>query len=51
MNIALESCKAFNLKTPGLELAKNLYEQLAGKGGAELGTQALFKLFDPDEQF
>ncbi|MGE5581055.1 MAG: NAD(P)-dependent oxidoreductase [Bacillota bacterium] len=45
MTIALESAKEMGLLTPGLELAKNLYEQLAKTGESESGTQALIKLF------
>jgi 3-hydroxyisobutyrate dehydrogenase len=45
MNIALSSAKNMGLLTPGLELVKNLYEQLAKDGEADSGTQALFKLF------
>lgn len=46
MTIALESAQEMHLETPGLALAKSLYESLAGKGSADEGTQALFKLFD-----
>ena len=45
MNIALEAAKDMGLMTPGLELAKGLYEQLAEGGEEESGTQALYKLF------
>jgi 3-hydroxyisobutyrate dehydrogenase len=45
MNIALSSAKNMGLRTPGLELVKNLYEQLAQDSEADNGTQALFKLF------
>jgi 3-hydroxyisobutyrate dehydrogenase len=43
MNIALEEAKAMGLETPGLELAKSLYESVAGQGEENSGTQALFK--------
>ncbi|MDI3533645.1 MAG: 3-hydroxyisobutyrate dehydrogenase [Thermosediminibacterales bacterium] len=46
MTIALEAAKEMGLMTPGLELAKSLYEKLAAKGEENSGTQALFKLFD-----
>lgn len=46
MRIALESAKEMGLMTPGLELAKSLYDQLAEEGEENSGTQALYKLFD-----
>ncbi|AEE90774.1 putative beta-hydroxyacid dehydrogenase [Tepidanaerobacter acetatoxydans Re1] len=45
MRIALESAKEMGLKTPGLELALSLYEELAQKGEENSGTQALFKYY------
>lgn len=45
MGIALEESNAMELYTPGLELAYKLYEQLAGAGYEEKGTQALVKLW------
>lgn len=45
MNIALEAAKEMGLSTPGLELAKSLYEELAKQGEAESGTQALYKWY------
>ncbi len=45
LSIALESAEALGLETPGLALAKRMYEQLAEQGGEDLGTQALFKLY------
>ncbi|HHY28147.1 MAG TPA: NAD(P)-dependent oxidoreductase [Desulfitobacterium dehalogenans] len=45
MNIALESAKEMGLMTPGLELAKSLYEQLADDGEENSGTHALYKLY------
>ena len=45
MRIALESARDMNLELPGLELAKELYDRLAAAGGADDGTQALFKLY------
>jgi 3-hydroxyisobutyrate dehydrogenase len=46
MSIALETAKDMGLLTPGLELAKSLYDELASKGEENSGTQALIKLFD-----
>jgi len=46
MTIAVESANSLGLDTPGLDLAKKLYEKLAGQGGTNDGTQALYKLFD-----
>ncbi|MDQ8181798.1 NAD(P)-dependent oxidoreductase [Pelagicoccus sp. SDUM812005] len=45
MKIALESAREMELELPGLELAKNLFEQLVAAGGEDEGTQALFRLF------
>jgi 3-hydroxyisobutyrate dehydrogenase len=45
MRIALESAQAMGLDTPGLQLAKKLYEKLADEGEADSGTQALFKRY------
>lgn len=45
MNIALESAKEMGLMTPGLELSKSLYEQLASEGEENSGTQVLYKLY------
>lgn len=45
MRIALESAKEMGLKTPGLELALSIYEELAEKGEENSGTQALFKYY------
>lgn len=44
MRIALESAEEMGLSTPGLALAKSLYEQLAERGEENSGTQALYKL-------
>ncbi len=46
MRIALASAEKLGLQLPGVVLAKRLYDQLANEGGAENGTQALFRLFD-----
>ncbi len=45
MNIALESAQEMGLQTPGLELAKSLYDKLAQMGEENSGTQALYKLY------
>ena len=45
MAIASETAKTLNLDTPGLDLAKSLYEKLAEQGGGDDGTQALFKIY------
>lgn len=44
MQIALNSAEEMNLKLPGLQLARSLYEQLAQMGEENSGTQALFKV-------
>lgn len=41
MGIALEEARRMELKLPGLELAEQLYQQLAEQGHAQCGTQAL----------
>lgn len=45
MTIAIESAEAMDLDLPGLALARQLYEKLAGQGGGDDGTQGLFKLY------
>ena len=45
MGIALEEAEAMGMDTPGLQLAKSLYDQLAEKGEENSGTQALYKLY------
>jgi 3-hydroxyisobutyrate dehydrogenase len=45
MQIAIESAEKMDLKLPGLELAKSLYEKLAQQGYENEGTQALFRLY------
>ncbi len=45
LSIALESAQVMGLRTPGLALAKQLYEELAAAGGEDDGTQALYKLY------
>jgi len=43
MKIAVEEAEKMGLNTPGLKLAKTMYEQLAKKGEENSGTQALYK--------
>jgi 3-hydroxyisobutyrate dehydrogenase len=50
MKIAVESAERMKLELPGLALAKKLYEKLAGRGGENDGTQALFKLYEAGAQ-
>ncbi|MBF0467268.1 MAG: NAD(P)-dependent oxidoreductase [Desulfamplus sp.] len=45
MGIAIESAKEMGLETPGLVLAKSLYDKLAENGYEYDGTQALYRLF------
>ena len=46
MTIALESAQEMGMMTPGLALAKSLYEKLAAEGEGESGTQTLYKLYN-----
>lgn len=46
MTIALESAQEMGMSTPGLDLSLKLYKQLAEKGYADSGTQALIKLLE-----
>ncbi len=46
MTIASDSAKEMGFDTPGLDLAKSLYEKLQAQGGGDLGTQGLFKLYE-----
>ncbi|WP_274650589.1 NAD(P)-dependent oxidoreductase [Paenibacillus humicola] len=50
MNIALEAAKEMGIATPGLALAKSLYDELAAGGDGDSGTQALYKLLIAKEQ-
>jgi 3-hydroxyisobutyrate dehydrogenase len=45
MNIALESCTDIGLKARGLQLAKELYDQISAAGGDLLGTQSLYQQY------
>ncbi len=46
MTIASDSAKAMDLDTPGLDLAKSMYEKLQSQGGGDDGTQGLYKLYE-----
>ncbi len=46
INIALSEAKAMGFKTPGLELAKELYDDLVKENKENCGTQALFQLYE-----
>lgn len=50
LRIALGEARALGLTLPGLELAERLYSLLQDSGGAELGTQALWLLYERGEQ-
>lgn len=50
MTIALASAQEMGLLTPGLELAKSLYDKLAEQGEENSGTQALIKLYLQKDQ-
>ncbi|MCP4020690.1 MAG: NAD(P)-dependent oxidoreductase [Desulfobacteraceae bacterium] len=45
MKIAANSSKDLGLATPGLDLARSLYQKLIDQGCENEGTQALYKLF------
>lgn len=46
MNIALESCKEIDFSPQGLALARSLYQKLTEHGCEDLGTQALYKIYE-----
>lgn len=46
MGIALEEARRLNLKLPGLELAKNMYDRLVELGHSRSGTHALIKVLE-----
>ncbi len=48
MEIALQSAAEMGLETPGLQLALDLYKELAEEGYADAGTQVLYKLYAVD---
>lgn len=43
MGLALEECQRMNVRLPGLELVRKLYDSLQDKGYSRKGTQALIK--------
>lgn len=45
LGLALETARGLGLRLPGLELAARLYEKVVAAGDADLGTQALAKLY------
>lgn len=45
LGLALETARALGLRLPGLELAAQLYDKVVAAGDADLGTQALAKLY------
>lgn len=45
LGIALESAQELGLTLPGLVLASELFRKLELEGGADLGTQAIYKLY------
>jgi 3-hydroxyisobutyrate dehydrogenase len=45
LRLALDCAAAMKLELPGLALAKQLYDRVAARGWAELGTQALYRLY------
>ena len=48
MEIAVDSAANMGLETPGLQLALDLYNELAEEGHADEGTHALYKLYADD---
>jgi 3-hydroxyisobutyrate dehydrogenase len=48
MTIASGSADNLNVETPGLDLAKKMYQELESQGGGDFGTQALYKLYSND---
>jgi 3-hydroxyisobutyrate dehydrogenase len=48
MGIARNSAQSMGLSTPGLDLALQQYQKLVEAGGADLGTQGLYKLYQED---
>ncbi len=43
MTIAMDEAEKFGMITPGLTVVKKMYEELAARGEAESGTQALYQ--------
>ncbi|HUP87734.1 MAG TPA: NAD(P)-dependent oxidoreductase [Longimicrobiales bacterium] len=49
MEIALDAASEMGVETPGLQLALDLYSELASEGHADDGTHALYKLYSDAE--
>lgn len=45
MGIAIDSADQMGLELPGLKQAKQLYDQLQEEGAGDLGTQAIYRLY------
>lgn len=45
MGIAIDSADQMGLELPGLKQAKRLYDQLQNEGAKDLGTQAIYRLY------
>lgn len=50
LRIAIDESRGLGIALPGLELAERLYERLQDADGADLGTQALWLLYERGEQ-
>ena len=50
MGIAIEAAMEMDLDLPGLLLTKKLYDRLAELGYENDGTQALFRLYNQEQQ-
>jgi len=46
IQIALQEAEAMKIDLPGLKLARELYQKLANLNGTQLGTQALYKVYE-----
>ncbi|MEK3935276.1 NAD(P)-dependent oxidoreductase [Sporosarcina sp. FSL W7-1349] len=46
MDIALKEAESMNLDLPGLQMARDMYNELIGQGYGEKGTQVLFKRYE-----
>ncbi|TMW72102.1 NAD(P)-dependent oxidoreductase [Alteribacter natronophilus] len=45
MGIAIEAAEEMSLETPGLRLARDIYDHLAENGGGDEGTQAIIRYY------
>ena len=50
MKLAKEAADELELDLPALTTTRELYEELASAGCGEMGTQALYTLYDPEEE-